>query len=165
MTLPRLCPDRPFPSYRFTPKKNPHPLKEGGHSFGEEEPVASPMDASRPYENEFFLYALDLFNHGYYWESHVYLEALWNAHERKGDLAHLFLGLIKLAAAGVKWRLGHDSPTLGHLKRAKEHFENLSTYEVAGLNKQELIELVDSIKMPLLNGEIVYSFTITPQSD
>ena len=48
-----------------------------------------------------YLYAIDLFNFGFYWESHVYLEELWNQAKRVGENADFFKMLIKLGAAGV----------------------------------------------------------------
>jgi predicted metal-dependent hydrolase len=51
-----------------------------------------------------YLYGLDLFNHGYYWEAHETWEDLWHACGRQGLTADFLKGLIKLAAAGVKAR-------------------------------------------------------------
>ncbi len=67
-----------------------------------------------------YLYAFDLFNAGYYWESHVWWEELWHLAGRKGDVADLLKALIKLAAAGVKLKLNHHDPTRGHIERAIE---------------------------------------------
>ena len=118
--MKRYLPDRPFPPYKFLPGKHPHPNKEGGYRFQEKEPECSPIEKYDPLTNEDYLYSLDLFNHGYYWEAHVWWEAMWNAHNRQGPMADLLKGLIKLAAAGVKEELGQTEASRGHQDRALE---------------------------------------------
>jgi len=61
---------------------------------------------------------IDLFNGGYYWESHVALESLWIACGRKGIVADFLKGLIKLAAAGVKGLEGKPEGVKSHSGRA-----------------------------------------------
>lgn len=98
-------------------------------------------------ENDDYLYAFDLFNHGFYWESHVWWEELWHLAGRKGDLADLLKALIKLAAAGVKINLEQPEPSIGHINRGLELFENLyqTNDEVFyGVNLHELIENLKS---------------------
>lgn len=158
----RLCAHRPFPSYAFVPGKNPHPLKEGGHSFASGEPHTPPMDENRPYDSEDFLFALDLFNFGYYWETHMYLEALWNAHKRTGDLCHLFLAIIKLSAAGIKWQQASEKATTGHLERAIEHLQNIQKEKVAGFVVKDLIELIKNSPPTQLKNGRCYSFVLIP---
>ena len=53
-------------------------------------------------DSQAFCFAVDLFNHGYYWESHEVWESLWHACGRRGTAADFLKSLIKLAAAGVK---------------------------------------------------------------
>lgn len=112
----RYLPEKPLPSYIFVPGENPHPKKAGGHMEGEADPVASPIDLNHPEQSQFLRYALDLYNFGFYWESHVYFEALWNAHQRVGVTADFLKAMIKVGAAGVKVKVGQG-------KYAQEHFE------------------------------------------
>ena len=65
-----------------------------------------------------FLWGLDLFNHGYYWEAHEAWEGLWQAADRDGPPRMLFRGLILLSAAGVKIRDRKHAATARHAKRA-----------------------------------------------
>src|SRR5689334_15901904 len=95
----RFIPTWPFPSYIFIPGVNPHPKKTGGHSHGEPEPKSEPLDLQKPQDSQFLRFSLDLYNYGYFWESHVYFEALWNAHGRQGSVADFLKGMIKLSAA------------------------------------------------------------------
>lgn len=78
-----------------------------------------------PYTNESYLYAIDLYNHEYYWESHVWWESLWHLEGRRGDTADLLKALIKLAAGRLKARMGQTEVAEDHFKRAEELFNNL----------------------------------------
>jgi len=67
-----------------------------------------------------FLFGIDLFQHGFYWEAHETWEGLWHAVGRAGPWGDLLKGLIKLAAAGVKSREGRREGVLRHATRAAE---------------------------------------------
>jgi predicted metal-dependent hydrolase len=106
-TVPRLVPELPLPPYTFVPGRHPHPTADPeGHSYGAPHEPPAPVDpdnwpASRPY-----LFGIDLFNHGYYWEAHEVWEGLWHACGRSGTTADFLKGLIQMTAAGVKVRQG-----------------------------------------------------------
>jgi len=119
---PRYCPERELPPYSYVPGGGrPHPTgDERGHSFGRHESPAAPLDETKWRENETWLFAIDLFNHGYYWEAHEAWEALWHACGRTGPVADLLKGLIKLAAAGVKSREGRPKGVKQHAARSLE---------------------------------------------
>lgn len=135
-----------LPAYIFVPGSNAHPKKDGGHMEGLAEPVATPVNRSGPQNNEFLRFALDLYNNQYFWESHVYFEALWNAHHRAGSEAEFFKGLIKLGAAGVKLTIGQEISAKGHFERAKELFLVVIQEEgesFLGFDIKELIKKID----------------------
>jgi hypothetical protein len=112
---------RPFPPYSYVPGQTPHPVSDpAGHMFGQEFPAPPPLDPENWRESQTYLYGIDLFNHGYYWEAHETWESLWHAAGRKGVVADFLKGLIKLAAAGVKMRAGNADGVDRHLKRASE---------------------------------------------
>ena len=73
-----------------------------------------------------YLWGIDLFNHGYYWESHEAWEALWHAAGRRGTTADFLKGLIKLAAAGVKAREGNRDGIGRHARRAADLFSRVA---------------------------------------
>ena len=104
----RLLPGRPFPPYAYVPGHTPHPTRDpDGHSFGAafeipESPNPQEWRACRDY-----LYGIDLFNHGFYWEAHEAWEGLWVACGRRGPTATFLQALINLAAAGFKARSGN----------------------------------------------------------
>lgn len=111
--------DLPFPPYRFLPGKAPHPEKEGGYLKGNK-PEVEELNVENADRNLYFLYAIDLFNAKYYWESHVYWEAIWNKNNRIGEAADLLKGLIKIAAGMVKKELDSKEAYKGHIERAIE---------------------------------------------
>ncbi len=83
---------RALPPYRFLPGQTPHPPKNPETWQGD--------DAWR--------YAIDLFNHRYWWEAHEVLESLWNAAGRTTPDARILQGLIQVAAACLKREVGQE---------------------------------------------------------
>ena len=140
---PRLRPERQLPPYSYVPGLAPHPTSDPrGHSYGKHEPAADVLSESSYGTNGTYLYAIDLFNHGFYWEAHEAWEALWHAAGRRGAAADFLKGLIKLAAAGVKLREGRVAGVRQHAARAEELFRSVagSGERMFGLRVEELIE-------------------------
>lgn len=141
-----------FPPYKFIPGKAPHPEKEGGYLKGKNIEVEE-LNERNYLKNTYYLYAIDLFNHGFYWESHVYWEALWNAAGRKGETADFLKGLIKIAAALVKKELNSHSAFEGHLKRAIELLTPITQFY--GINKKKIL---DKLHSKSVNEEYILHF-------
>lgn len=140
----RFCGNRPLPPYSYVPGRFPHPVRDpAGHSFGRAaEPIES-FTETLWQSCEPYLFGLDLFNHGYYWEAHEEWEAVWHACGRRGTIADFLKGLIKLAAAGVKAREGLPSGVGRHLRRAAELLDAAAaaiepSKELLGLRPSEL---------------------------
>lgn len=111
------------------------------------DPKASPIDPKNPSQNQELAYALDLFNHGFYWESHVYFEAIWNTHGRIGPISDLMKAFIKLGAAGVKLSIDQKIAAIGHFERARELLQDVISSEgnhFLGFNLQILLEKIDN---------------------
>ena len=120
----RLVPDKPLPPYTYVPGQSPHPVSDPrGHSFGVLPDRPNPAVEDQWQECQSYLYGIDLFNHGYYWEAHEAWEGLWHACGRRSRMATFLKGLIKLAAAGVKARQGNRVGVRTHAGRAAEHFQ------------------------------------------
>jgi hypothetical protein len=83
---------------------------------------AEGVTGSEPDPRQTFLWGVDLFNAGCYWEAHEIWESLWHAAGRTGPAADFLKGLIKLAAAGVKLREGRPAGLRRHAERARELF-------------------------------------------
>ncbi len=99
--------DRPLPSYRFVPGQAPHPTRDReGHSYHKPPVQLAPFDPNDWDACEEYLYGIDLFNHGYWWEAHEALEALWAAAGRRTETGRFIQGLIQIAAAHLKWLQG-----------------------------------------------------------
>ena len=106
MTPPRYT-DRPFPSYRFVPGRSPHPVRDpGGHSYNKPPLQLSPFAAADWRSCDEYLYGIDLFNHGYWWEAHEALEAVWVAAGRQTETGLFVQGLILIAVAHLKMHQG-----------------------------------------------------------
>ena len=102
MLRPRWLPQKSFPPYAYLPGREPHPVRDPtGHSY-HVEPI--PVAAEASLGSDVFLWGLDLFNHGYYWEAHEAWEGLWQVADRDGPLRMLFKGLILFVGSG-----GQDS--------------------------------------------------------
>jgi uncharacterized protein len=150
--VPRLAPDARFPPYAFVPGQSPHPESDpAGHSFGCERVPASELDPDRWETSKPYLYGLDLFNAGFYWESHVEFESLWLAAGRQGVVACFLKGLIHLGAAGVKHREGKPPGVTSHARRAAEIWHQVATSRggddgpFLGLYLPPLIDLAEMI--------------------
>jgi hypothetical protein len=146
----------------------PHPTSDPrGHSFGKHEPAVRPLDEATWRQNETWLFAIDLFNQGYYWEAHEAWESLWHACGRKGPTADLLKGLIKLAAAGVKAREARPLGVRRHAARAAGLFGAVQAAGTSadrtlfGLSLASLI--AEAAKVPLL--EILVRSQGLPSSD
>jgi hypothetical protein len=133
---------RAFPSYTYVPGGGtPHPVSDPlGHMHGLAEGPVEPLHPDRWQENETYLYAVDLFNHGYYWEAHEAWESLWHAAGHHGQMADFLKGLIKLAAAGVKELESNSAGFNRHSERAQELLRTVSatSKSFCGINVSEL---------------------------
>lgn len=137
--LKRYCPEKPLPPYAFIPGMNPHPFKEQGHWQGQHEPICEMITDTSPLTNRDFAYALDLYNHQFYWEAHVYLEALWNAHKRIGPIATLLKAIIIDSAGMIKMKKGQSRPAETHFNRAHELLDSLLNHKtLIGIDLVEL---------------------------
>jgi len=125
---PRLVPERPFPAYAYIPGRTPHPTRDpGGHSYGETLEPPDPPDPPNPEDWRAcrdYLYGIDLFNHGFYWEAHEAWEGLWVACGRRGATATYLQALINLAAAGFKARWGNARGMRANAGTALRLFES-----------------------------------------
>lgn len=127
LPLPRLLPERPLPPYSYVTRLWPHPLRDPqGHSYSSHAPPIADFRAEAWRDCEAYLWGIDLFNNGYYWEAHESWEAVWHAAGRRGTSADFCKALIKLAAAGVKAREGLSNGVLRHAIRCQQLLEAVS---------------------------------------
>jgi hypothetical protein len=146
--------DRQFPPYTYVPGRSPHPVSNpAGHMHGHEPLAPPPLDPDHWRDSETYLYGVDLFNHGYYWESHEEWESLWHAAGRRGMVADFLKGLIKLAAAGVKSLEEKPTGVTRHTNRAMELLRGVMASEpkFCGLDLRRVCEQCRSEGMPTLS--------------
>ncbi len=119
---------RPFPPYRYLPglvsAPCPHPLNDPAGRPYPKLPSFTPDDwrICEPY-----LYGIDLFNYGYWWEAHEVFETMWLAAGKRSTVCGEFMqGLIQLAAAQLKRFIGE---LRGAQSLTKAGIEKLSQVE------------------------------------
>ena len=99
-------------------EQTPHPNKEGGHSFGDSSPSCVGMQ-EEALHNRCFWFGVDLYNHSYYWEAHVWWEALWHRSRKDRAWDAFFKGLIKIAAGALKMKMGRAETARDLWRRAQ----------------------------------------------
>jgi len=127
-SFPRYAPAIALPPYSYVPGHGlPHPVHDpAGHLYNVRESVNElPIVAATLADDPRWLYALDLFNAGFYWEAHEAWECFWHAFGRTSPDARFVQGLIHVAAAAVKIREGKPAGVTRHVKRARELLGNV----------------------------------------
>lgn len=113
--------DRDFPSYKHVPGRTPHPTRDpGGHSYGEIQPDLPDLNVADWRRCDHYLYGIDLFNAGYWWEAHEVLEGLWHAAGIGSPAAHVLQAVIQCAAAQLKTSTNRSAGA----RRLFEHAHN-----------------------------------------
>jgi len=93
----------PFPPYRYLPTVNPHPgIHPEGHSFGRPELTVKFSPPQEWKKNQAYLYGVDLYNHGFWWEAHEYWEAVWMTTPKLDIYGQFLQSLIQYSAALLK---------------------------------------------------------------
>ncbi len=99
-------------------------------------PPARPLSLPGATENEDFLFGIDLFNAGYFWEAHTRWERLWTVEDASPEIRRFLQAIIQTAAACLKARLGQKAGARKLLEKAKlESFER----PVLGIDAQALV--------------------------
>lgn len=111
--------NREFPPYAHVPGVTPHPKKAGGHSEGKADPESYALTPENWQAHEYYLFGIDLHNHGFFWEAHVWWEAVWKA-TPKGRERDFVQGLIKATAGALKAKMGEGEIARAHNQRAHE---------------------------------------------
>jgi hypothetical protein len=135
VSQPSYAPAIPLPPYSYVPGHGlPHPVNDpAGHLYSARASAHEQLvSISTLAENVRWLYALDLFNSGFYWEAHEVWESFWNTFGRTTSEAKFVQGLIHLAAAAVKIREGKPTGVLRHTQRSRELLGDLKSAPVGG---------------------------------
>ena len=125
----------PLPPYSYVPGFSPHPVSDPrGHMYKHVAGTPSALEPERWQDSTAYLYGVDLFNHGFYWEAHEAWESLWHAAGRAGPVATWLKALIKLAAAAVKVREGNAAGAMRHARRSMDLLHDLEATASPGPN-------------------------------
>jgi hypothetical protein len=139
--MKRYCLYREFPPYSFIPTLSLNPNRVGGYREGIPDPISTPIDKNNYLEHKDYLFAIDLINHGYYWESHVYFEAIWHAHKRKGDVASYCKALVKIAAGAIKHKQGRPESAKRLFDGSVKILETLPSTFYLGIAVEDLASI------------------------
>lgn len=143
---------RELPPYRFVPGDAPHPTRDpDGHSFGERAPALRPWSPAEWRELDEWLWAVDLFNAGYWWESHEALEGLWHAAGRTTPAARFVQALVHLSAACLNRRRGHIEAAHRQAERAVRGLRAASAAPALGDARRvvmgiDVAQLIDAVE-------------------
>ena len=166
---PRLVPERPFPPYAYLPGRYPHPTRDAeGHSFGHPPDEPDAPDPAQWRDCRDYLYGIDLFNHGYYWEAHEAWEGLWHACGRRGETAIYLQALINFAAAGLKARWGNARGIRGNSQTAARLFGQLGRHggRYMGLEVETLLRWTTELSEQPTDSEggaVAFDFILRPE--
>lgn len=144
---------RKFPPYRFVPGENPHPTESPlGHSYGKKEREIEILVPDNWRTTEPYLYGIDLYNYGYWWESHEAWESLWRGASGREVSRDYLQGLIKISAAFLKWHLRQSTGLSNLYIGAVQHLlKVLKEYPVyMGLNIADHLEKLEQHFRPVL---------------
>ena len=99
-----------------------------------------------------FLFAVDLFEHRFYWEAHEAWEAMWHSAEHDTPLRDLLQSLIQFAAAVLQHHMGRQSGAEHLFRRADSRLQtwiNEGHQSIYGIRIQGTI---DQIRQHLQGG-------------
>jgi hypothetical protein len=106
---PRQRPSRPFPPRAFVPGTGARPQRDAA-------PAPPHVPAERWDEDDEYLFGVDLYHAGFFWEAHEAWEGIWKASPDPTQREFL-QGLIQLAASALKG--GRGGRTLEARSRAR----------------------------------------------
>ena len=106
------------------------------------------------WDSDWYLYGIDRYNYGYWWECHEVFEGLWHAVGQDSPQGQFLQALIQVAAANLK-RLGNASEPANTLSQsALERLQKFSgTYmgvDVAALTEDVRAYFGGSCEKPAL---------------
>lgn len=119
----------PIPPYCYVPGQGAHPRRDPkGHSYGLPEPRSRRVDPDAWSESDVYRTGVDLYNLGFFWESHEAFEALWRASSDPIQ-RDFFQGVIQIAAANLKRRMNADGAARALAERGLRRLRGVpSTY-------------------------------------
>ena len=115
----RYCPQLPLPAYRYIPGQ----MQKDEHRRDIPKVKTINISPKKWFENEAYVYGIDLFNHGFFYEAHEVWEALWMKVDRETVQGKFLKALIQLAASRLKTLMGEAKPPERLSLKARELFQ------------------------------------------
>jgi uncharacterized protein len=123
-TAPRYQPLRTLPATPYVPGRGPRPREDAVDSRDPRR-AAEYVSARRWAEHDEYLWGVDLYNAGFFWEAHEAWEAAWHA-AASDRLQHEFVqALIQCAAACLKGVMGDVVAARRLAARASQRLESV----------------------------------------
>lgn len=124
ISAPRYQPLRALPTQAYVPGQGPRP------SLVADDPTrataAAYLRADRWREHAEYLWGVDLYNAGFFWEAHEVWEASWRASAHDPEQHSYLQGLIQIAAACLKGATLDANAARSIGTRALERLDQLS---------------------------------------
>jgi uncharacterized protein len=121
-TPPRYRPTSALPVHAYVPGRDPHAARPArGHG----PVVAAFLSEDQWSRNADFLWGVDLYNGGFFWEAHEAWEELWRAAPLDSLQRSFLQGLIQCAAASLKAALGDTTACMRLSARALRRLERV----------------------------------------
>lgn len=143
--------DWPLPARPHVPGETERP-DEDDHVHRVARAAPSPTDPHAWHANPAWVAGLRLYCHGYFWEAHEVWEAVWaNAHANSAERA-LVQGVIQLANAGLKQRMGRPGAARRLAAMAAGHVDDAASggrTASMGLDLPELREAISNYRAAL----------------
>lgn len=111
-----------------------------------------PTDPDRWSANDAWLAGLVAYRHGYFWEAHEVWEAVWKNARPNSVERSLLQGVIQLANAGLKLRMGQPNAARRLTEMASRHIYDSSQsreFVVMGIALSGLIRSMDECVLAL----------------
>ena len=114
-----------FPIYRHLPGSTPHPFSDPkGHSYNVKERIIVPLTNDNWKNQTDYLFGVDLFNFGFWWEAHEMFENYWKISLEPNPIKKFLQGLIQICAALLKWL---QNNLIGMIKLSTKGIANINS--------------------------------------
>lgn len=141
----------PLPEAAYVPGRTPR--TETGIAFEVARRAPAVTEADRWQSNEAWLYGIDLFGAGFFWEAHEVLEPVWiNARPNSRERAAV-RGVIQLANACLKLEMGRRGAALRLLRLATTDLRDAGDEPAMGLHVADLADAVERFRQSLEAGD------------
>lgn len=135
----RYQPLRALPVDAYVPGRDPH----GARPSRDDAPIVSAYPLEQPWaSNTEYLWGVDLYNNGFFWEAHEAWEALWRAAPRDSPVRTFLQGLIQCAAASLKAAVDDRTACVRLAERGLHRLERVRAEHAEGYMGLELAPFI-----------------------